>query len=299
MWIACVQFFPDPGYAQEKAGRHLAQIRLYGAQAFAERNPAAQIERCEIGHRLFGDMAERQIAEAGGVAVQMQPRHQPGHDMGDVAIGDHRPFGLSGRARGVDHQRGVIQRLGIEQRIGAAGIGGMASGAQPFHLAEGDQVGVVVAAQATHVDDHDPAQPRQFRPPLQHLVRLFLILHHHHVDIGMGEHIGDLARRAGRVDADRDRTDDAGAQLGDHPFGPVFGQNADMAPGAHAQRLQPQPEGAGALEIAGPGDRLPDAVILLADREPVALSAGMLAQHLGHGQGRNRHGHDSHRLRRL
>ena len=52
----------------------------------------------------------------------------------------------------------------------------------------------------------------------------------------MPENIGDLVGRAGRIDADRHRPDHAGTELGDHPFGAVLAEDADMPAFAEAER---------------------------------------------------------------
>ncbi|MNY83006.1 hypothetical protein D3C86_2254630 [compost metagenome] len=70
-----------------------------------------------------------------------------------------------------------------------------------------------------------------------------------------------------------------------------------MAAGRQAERAQAQAEVAGALVVAGPGEGLPDAEVLLPDGHAARFGSRALAQHLG--QGEFGEVHDSHLLRRL
>ena len=164
-----------------------------------------------------------------------------------------------------------------------------------------------MAAQPLVLDHDDLFQPRQFVQRGQHLVGLLLVLAHHDVDVGMAEHIGHLRRGAGRVDPDRHAADQAGAHLGQHPLDAVFRDHADVAAVRQSERAQAQPEERGPAFVIGPGDRIPDAEVLLADGDAARRAQRLLVQHLrqrlvgqrgglGHGGSGCQ---DSQRLRRL
>ena len=104
---------------------------------------------------------------------------------------------------------------------------------------------------------------------------------------------------AGRIDADRNRTDQAGPHLRQHPFDTVLRNDADVTTRLDTQCAQAEAEVAGTAIVVLPADRVPDAEILLPDGDPVRLLLGALAQHLRQRQVFQFHAHDSHRLRRL
>ena len=76
----------------------------------------------------------------------------------------------------------------------------------------------------------------------------------------------------------------ARAHLGQHPFGAVFGDHAHMAARGQAQRAQAQADMAGALVVLRPGKGLPDAEVLLPQRNALRIGACAFAQHLGQGE---------------
>ncbi|KAG0752997.1 hypothetical protein G6F22_021637 [Rhizopus arrhizus] len=125
----------------------------------------------------------------------------------------------------------------------------------------------------------------------------------------MFQHVAHLFGRAGRIHAHRYPADGARAQLRQQPLHAVLGHDGHPPAPAQAQGPQAQPDAAGPLPIVRPGQRLPDAEILLPDGDGRWLAPRLLAQHLRQGQfgphgriERGDHGlvlHDNQRLRRL
>ena len=284
-------------------------------------------------------MTQGQIRQVGGGAGDGQSLDHAGHHAGDIAPGQHRPLRRAGGSGGVDHQADRIDRLGIEDAVdpGQPGLPGSLpicrpmlrpmlrpvwllgqGGAGSLQVREGDDegpVGLAIAGQALGLDDDAP-QSRQRSSGLEQLVGLLLVFADDHLDIGMPDHIGHFTGGAGRVDADRHRADHAGAHLRQHPLDAVLRQHADMGTGFDPEARQTQADMAGPLVIGGPGGRLPDAEVLLAQGHPIGIAAGPGTQGLGQGHRhrqchRLRHrlihrlrsvrrvAHDSHRLRRL
>ncbi len=280
-----VHLFPDARHTQEHAGSDLAQVFLHGADGLAEVDLRAKIDRDEAGEHLLGHMAQRQIGQVAGALGQGQTIHDARHHTADVAVGDHRALGLAGGARGVDDETDVVQGLarqhGVDQCQLAAGGTGL------FDFGEGgDDLPRLrrKAAQALGFHDHDLAQTRQLVERGEQLVGLLLVFADHDLDVGVAHHVGDFAARAGGVDAHRDAAHQAHAHLRQHPLDAVLRDHADMAALAQAQGAQTQTEMAGALVVAGPVHRLPDAEILLPDGDALAVQAHALAQHLRQGQ---------------
>jgi hypothetical protein len=120
--------------------------------------------------------------------------------------------------------------------------------------------------------------------PFQDLVGLLLVLADDDLGVGMAEHKGDLVGRAGRVDSDGDAPHDPGTELRDHPLDTIVGENADMAAISEPEGLEAEAKMADALVVLTPGQRSPDAEILLQQRDRLRLSARLLPQHLGQRQ---------------
>ena len=285
-----VQLLPDARHAQEQRGRDLAQVGLDGAQALGKVHHRARAQRQMNGVDLLGHMAQRQVRHGGvrrraavdGVGAR-------GHG-GDVAVADHRGLGAARGAAGEDHQRGVLQGLRRQALLHHARPLGLEGGAQGAHFLEGQQVVNVVAAQALGVDHHHMGQRGQAFAHLKHLVQLLLVFTHHHGGVAGLEQVFHLRRGRGGVHPHRDRAHQAAAQLGEHPFLAVLADDGAVAAFGQAQLDQAQAKVARRLFVARPGDGLPDAVVLLAQRHRRRARGGPVAQLLRQGQAVDVHG---------
>jgi len=177
----------------------------------------------------------------------------------------------------------LIELLLGQHPFDQAGILELMLAAQRLQRLEGQHPLAVLGlgiAQALLLDDDDLAQSRELVQRGQHLVGLLLILADHDLDVGMRQHVGHLGRGAGRVHAHRDPAHQARAHLREHPFDAVLGDHAHVASLGQPQRAQAVAHVGGPLEVVAPGDRAPDAEVLLADRDRVGARARALAQHL-------------------
>jgi len=277
------QLFPDPRHAEEHRRRDLAQVFLHGADRFAEVDPRAEIERHEHRQHLLGDVAERQVRKVAGRGHQPQPVDDAGGHRGDVAVADHRPLGLAGGAGGVDDERGVGEGLALQHRLDRRPALAFGGGAERLELVEADHqlrcAGAGVG-EALPFHDDDPAQPRQPVARLEHLVALLLVLADDDLGVGMLEDVGDLDRRAGGIDADRDRAHQPGAELRQYPFDPVLRQHADVPALAQPGGAKAEADPDRTAVIVGPGQRLPDAVLLLPEGDARRFVARLPGQGL-------------------
>ena len=180
--------------------------------------------------------------------------------------------------------------------------------AQLDHLLEGKEARAIVVTQSARIDDDDIPQFRQALADAQNLVELLLVLADDERRIRQRQQIFDLRRRRCRIDAGRNAAKERSAELGENPFLSVLAQNRDLVAGLEAEADEPVAEASGRRSVLRPGDRLPDAKILLAQRHhigtmlrPVEKLARQrqLAERLVRGLRCALLDHDSHRLRRL
>nr|BFE81209.1 hypothetical protein GCM10020093_038100 [Planobispora longispora] len=150
----------------------------------------------------------------------------------------------------------------------------------------GHEPGVVVApadAARLHVDD--PLQVRAVLGDLQRLVHLLLVLGDEDLRPGVGEQVGDLGRRVGGIEADRDAAHRDDAEVGVEPLAPVLGVHGHPVAGLDAEREQGVRDELDVLPVVGPGDLLPDAEVLLPHGDPAGRGPGPVADPGDDGRG--------------
>ena len=143
-----------------------------------------------------------------------------------------------------------------------------------------------VVPQALHVDADDGLERRQaviVGQGVEHLVGLLLVAGDDDARAGVADDVLQLDPGIGRIDADRDRADHLDAEIGVKPFRRILAGDGDAVAGLEAERQQAKRDGARGLVVVAPGIAVPDAVILLAQRELVAMQCGALAQQLRNG----------------
>ena len=238
----------------------------------------------------LGDMAQRQVAHR--LERLVGDPDGFGVDIGgidQIAVRQHRALRRTGRARRIDEDTHVVGRGLRNQPIeGRVGIGifeciGLAALAQLF---ERHQLRLPVLPKALHVDANDGLKRRQaviIGERVQHLVGLFLIADNDDPRAGVADDVLQLDPGIGRIDADRDRADHLGAEIGVKPFRRVLAGDGDTVARLEAEREQAKGHGARGLVIMAPGIGIPDAVFLFAQRELVAMHRGALAEQLRDG----------------
>ena len=188
----------------------------------------------------------------------------------------------------VDDALGVARRAGREeQRRHVAGLAGR-------HLA-GEHIGrrratlfdervqrrqarLVVVAQATRVVEPDVRQLRALLAQLQHLVDLLLVLHHRERDLGVVDREDEL--RGYRVLVQRHRHGAQrlrGQHAGVQPR-PVFADDDEMLAALQTRRGQPLRQLLHQRRELCPGQRLPDAKGLFAQRRRVGPAGRVVEQ---------------------
>ena len=126
------------------------------------------------------------------------------------------------------------------------------------------------------------SQARQLGPDAEDLVGLLLVLDHHDPRLAVLDDVVHLIGEAVDVDADRDRAERLGRQLGVEPRRPVAGDDGERLFPPQAEQLEPQGDGADVRRVVRPADFLPDAELLFAKRHlAVAVAPGVGGEHLG------------------
>jgi hypothetical protein len=200
----------------------------------------------------------------------------------------HGAFRRAGGAGGIDQDADVVGRclvdLAIEScvRVGLRKGIAVAEFAQRF---ERHQLLLAIVPQALHVDADDRLERGQriIGHGVEHLVGLLLIAGHHDPSAAMPNDILQLNPRIGRIDADRDCADHLDTEVGVKPFRRILARDGDAVARLDSERHQAERDQARRRVIVVPGIALPDPVLLLAQREPLAMEPGPLAQQLRNG----------------
>ena len=285
-----LQLFVDAGNADEEGRRDLADVERDGIDQFRKADGAAQHQLHHLAIAALGYMAERQVAHRFERLVGDPDRL--GIDIrriDQVAMRQHRALGRTGGARGVDEDADIVGRglrnQPIEPVIGV-GVFERVALAAFAELFERHQLRLAVMPQALHVDANDGLQRRQaviVGDGVKHLVGLLLVAGNDHARAGVADDILQLDPGIGRIDADRDRADHLGAEIGVKPFRRILAGDGDAVAGFEAERQQAERDGTRGLVIMVPGIAIPDAEILLAQRELVAMQFGALSKQLRNG----------------
>src|SRR5258707_359535 len=147
---------------------------------------------------------------------------------------------------------------------------------------------MVVVPQALDADTDDGLKSRKAIPVshrVQHLVGLLLVARDDHTGAAVSDDVLQLDPRIGRIYTDRDRADHLGAEIGVEPFRSIITGDRDAVAGLYAERQETERHLPRSLVIMAPGITVPDAILLLALGQPIALEFGALPQELRQGDG--------------
>ena len=272
---------------REEEGRpDLAEVRHRGVAALRARHAEARDQALRVVEIMIADPGERQIGQRLVLLRQVVEGDRVGARADAALRRQHHALGLPGGAGGVEDDRGVGALAGGDLGVepgGEARVLRQSLAAIGNDVIDRMQPGVIVVAQAAQlVIDHG----LELRQPLRHrqyLVDLLLVLDRGEAHFRMGEHVTELVRH--RVGIDRHR-DDAERLRRHHRRVEPRPVGADDRHGVAA--LQPQAVQAGRIgahlvEQLRPGERLPDAQILVPHRRPVAEVARIADQQFRKG----------------
>ena len=107
-----LNLFPHPGDAQKEGGANLPKIVAEQVKALGEGGARPHLHWGVEADDLLGDVAQGEVADEAVVAVSRAGLSGGLGRPGDIGVGDHNPFGVSGGAGGVDEGAEVIGPLG-------------------------------------------------------------------------------------------------------------------------------------------------------------------------------------------
>ena len=271
---------------EEKRRPDLAEIGHRGVAALRAGHAEARDQALRVVEIMVADPGERQIGQRLVLLRQVIEGHRVGARADAALRRQHHAFGLPGGAGGVEDDRGVgalagrdlaiepgAERCVLRQSLAAVGD----------DVRHGVKPGVVVVAQAPPLVVDHGLELRQAVRHRQDLVDLLLVLDRGEAHLGMREHIGQLFRDG--VGIDRHRHD--AERLGRHHRGielrPVGADDRHGVAAAEPQPMQAERIGADLVEQLRPGQRLPNAQILVTHRRPAAEVARISDQQFRKG----------------
>ncbi len=156
-------------------------------------------------------------------------------------------------------------------------------GAASDQLLLAHQPRVVVLAHAAGITVDDVLDAGALFRDLQHLVDLLLILGDDDLRPGVVDQVSDLLIEGILVDAEDHRPKGVRGDLAVDPLGAVVADNADRVAAADAEGVHPQGKPLDAGVVVGPGEFVPDAELLLAQRHPLWPVRRVVGEQLGKG----------------
>ena len=249
-------------------GHDLAHVVEDGARVFGKVDDGADGQGVVDRAHALGNVTQGQKGQSAVPSLKVQVLRCTGDLKHQIAIGHHRPFGLAGRARGVNQKRGVFGPACVNGRIKAR-LGLRLLGQRhtaPGECVPGADLRIRQAAQALQLDHHDVLQLRTLAAHRQGFVQLLLVLHDEHPGATVLQNEGHLLGRGSGVKAHPDQSHGLGAHVGIQPFRAVFRQDGHGLTGLQALVAQGQSDSTGLLEIARPTDGVPDAFFLVPQR---------------------------------
>jgi hypothetical protein len=208
----------------------------------------------EAGHEHVGGGGLNRAEGEQRAAAHMEHRHRVDLDVvgpdagcfegqprvvGETPVGEHRPLGHAGGARGVkDHRRarrGDVRQRACRCRAGIAERGERVPFAERHHVAEPGQAAADLGEDGVHVPLLKPAGEEEA------------------VRRGVPEDVRELVPLVGRVDRDQGQPGERGAELENDPLGAVRRPHRDPLAGREPGEQRPRgPLGLGKQLGVGP-----------------------------------------------
>jgi hypothetical protein len=196
---------------------------------------------------------------------------------------EHRQLGPRGRPRGGAENGDIRAFPGIDQCVEGVRMGFVDGRPHRAQLAQRHQARVVVFAHAARIVEDDLLDRGDAVPEVQQLVDLRLVLGQDHPAAGIADEIFDLLVQRVAIDAEAGRAKAMGRDLAEDPLRPVVADQGDGVVPADPQFAQAEGDLAHMIAVLGPGNRAPQAEILLAHGDLAAMAVGMMAQQFGQG----------------
>ena len=266
---------PDAGRRHEEGGADLAHVLARRVRLLGEVDREPREQPAGHRHHLLPDPGEGQERHEFVARIHRVHAPQLGRHRQQVLVREHGQLGDAGRARGRAQERDVAGPDRGELLVELLRGSRVPALTQRLDLLEGHQTGCFVAVHPPRIVVDDVLEAGQSVPHLQHLVDLLLILGDDDSRLGGLEHPRQLPGDGVLIESERQNAAGLGRELGDHPFRPVVPDDRDPVPPLDPQLRQSQREGAHPAEVLRPGDLLPDAELLLSQRDLVGAFVGV------------------------
>ena len=263
------QAFEDARWREVVGRPDLLQVdhhrggRLGAVDDVAAREPLGVAEdvlpdpcRRHVGQHLFvlGEFVERL---AGGGAVEQR----------EVRV--HHALGVAGGARGEEHRRHVVRARLRELGVVEAGVRGVVGASGVDQAVQRCEARLIVVAQAARVVVPDAHELRALRAQFEQLVDLLLVFDDAEAHLGVVDRKDELAGHRVLVQRHRNRAQRLRGQHRCIQPRPVLADHHHMLAALQAGFGQAAGQLAHQRAELRPGDRLPNAVALFAQRRRV------------------------------
>ena len=254
--------FEDARRGEEIARPDLAQVGHHGRGILGAIDGKAGPEGLPDRKDEIPDPGHRQIGEDVVIVVQPVELRRILRGFDDVAVRQDHALRLARRARGVEHDAGMV--IG---QLGRAAVQLFLEAVMPGkplgrNVGQGVHGGMVVFAHPALVEIGNVVDAGQAVLHLKHLVDLLLIAADHEARAAMVEDIGHLFRHRVLIERHRHRAAHFGGDHGPVKRGAVAADDGDMVAPLDPKRHEAQRDGAHLGSRLGPGPALPDAEFL-------------------------------------
>ena len=282
------QSFEDAGRREVVGRPDLFQVDHHRACRLGAVHDVAADEPLRVGKNVLPDPRRRQIGENLLGAAQVVEDRAGARPIGQGEVRVHDAFRIACRARGEEH-RGDVVRLGaLDLLVEPALLLAHVATARFDQRVERREAGLAVIAQAARVVEPDALQLRARLAQLEHLVDLLLVFDDRERDLGVVHRKcvfggGSVLIQRHRNGAERLRREHRRRQAR-----PVGADDHDVLPALQPGLRQTGSELAHQVRQLRPGQRLPNAVLLLAQRRRVRSLGGVFEQEAGKGRRHHR-----------
>ncbi len=222
------------------------------------------------GQRQGGDvLVLRPLGVALGVALAVPQ---------EAAMRQHRQLRIGGGARGRAQDGDVVGLHVVDHAVVARAVALVRRRAQRLQIRQKHEARVVVLPHAARIAVDDLLDRGHPVLEIEELVDLLLVLGDHDAAARVIDEIGDLALQRVAVDAEAHRADGVRGDLAADPLRAVVADQRDHVALAEAEFRQAERDVAHMRVVVGPAIGLPDAELLLAHGDVVAVGGGMAAQ---------------------
>jgi hypothetical protein len=138
-----------------------------------------------------------------------------------------------------------------------------------LQVVEAEQAALAIVAQAPWIGVDDVLEPRTLLAHQEQLVHLLLVLDHREARLRVADDVLHLLLDGVLVEGHRDPAERLRGEHGPVELWPVVAHHRRPVPAGEPERGQAEGDQAGLLDVLGPAVGLPDAEVLLADRDLV------------------------------